>query len=104
MSSCKDCIHFVACVKFWHSDYDCFDNIEKSKEKHANDKACVHFKRTIDIAEEIFAEIEKTAKDAIRFCERDSIIPMLREAKVNCYKDLLGYIAKLKSRYSEGVE
>lgn len=49
--SCKDCIHFVACVDFWYSDYDCFDNIEQSKQKHANDEGCVHFKPTADVVE-----------------------------------------------------
>ena len=49
--SCKDCIHFVACVDFWYSDYDCFDNIEQSKQKHANDEVCVHFKPTADVVE-----------------------------------------------------
>ena len=48
MSRCKDCIHLVACVDFWYSDYDCFDNIEQSKEKHENDEACVRFKATTD--------------------------------------------------------
>lgn len=51
MKRCKDCIHFVACVEFCFGDYDCFDNIEKSEQKHANDKPCVHFKSTDDIAE-----------------------------------------------------
>lgn len=49
--SCKDCIHFVACVDFWYSDYDCCGNIEQSKQKHANDEVCVHFKPTADVAE-----------------------------------------------------
>jgi hypothetical protein len=51
MSTCKDCIHFVACVDFLFSDYDCCENIEKSKEKHANDEACAHFKPTADAVE-----------------------------------------------------
>ena len=51
MSKCKDCIHFVACVDFWYSDYDCFDDIEQSKQKHANNEACVHFKPTADVVE-----------------------------------------------------
>lgn len=63
------------------------------------------YRKSTDVAREIFEEIEKTAKDAIRFCERYSVIPMLREAKVSCYKDLLGYIAELKKKYeSEGAE
>ena len=51
MSRCKDCVHFVACVDFWYSDYDCSDNIEQSKEKHANNEACIHFKATADVVE-----------------------------------------------------
>ena len=54
-----------------------------------------------DVAREIFEEIEKTAKDAIRILDRYSVIPMLREAKTSCYKDLLGYIAELKKKYTE---
>lgn len=64
-----------------------------------------NYRKSTDVAREIFEEIEKTAKDAIRFCERYSVVPMLREAKVSCYKDLLGYIAELKKKYeSEGAE
>ena len=63
------------------------------------------YRKASDVAREIFAEIEKTAKDAMRFCDRYSVIPMIREAKTSCYKDLLGYITKLKKKYeSEGAE
>lgn len=51
MSICKDCIHFVACVDFWFSDYDVFYDIELSRKKHANNKACTHFKPTADVVE-----------------------------------------------------
>ena len=53
------------------------------------------------VAREIFAEIENTAKDAIQFCEKHLITPMLKETKIDCYKDLLGYIAELKKKYTE---
>lgn len=48
MTVCKDCVHFEACVEFLYSDYDFVANIEQSKKKHGNDKACVLFKATTD--------------------------------------------------------
>ena len=54
-----------------------------------------------EVVREIFEEIERTTKDAIRFCEKRMVIPMLREAKASCYKDMLGYIAELKKKYTE---
>ncbi len=63
------------------------------------------YRKVSDVAREIFAEIEETVKKAIRVCDRYAVIPMLREAKMSCYKDLLGYIEKLKKKYgSEGGE
>jgi hypothetical protein len=50
--TCKDCVHFEACVSFWYSDYDwdC-SSFEESKEKHANSKTCDYFKPTADVVE-----------------------------------------------------
>lgn len=62
------------------------------------------YRKASDLAREIFEEIEKTAKDAIRFCERYGVIPMIREAKISCYKDLICYIAELKKKYTESED
>lgn len=51
-----------------------------------------------DVAREIFAEIEETAKVVIRILKRYDVIPMI-SVKTSCYEDLLGYISKLKKKY-----
>ncbi len=48
--TCKDCIHFEACVDFWYSDYDHCTK-EESIIKHANYPTCELFKPTADVVE-----------------------------------------------------
>jgi hypothetical protein len=59
------------------------------------------YRKASDVAEEIFAEIEHTARAAIILLkfEKDE---KLRNTKTECYEDLLGYIAELKKKYTEG--
>lgn len=58
------------------------------------------YRKATDVAREIFAEIEQTAKSALILLkfERDEDI---RTIKSECYEDLLGYIAELKKKYTE---
>lgn len=52
--------------------------------------------------EEIFAEIEHTARAMVILLkfEKNEII---RNAKTECYNDILGYLAELKKKYSENT-
>lgn len=85
-------------VLFTYTDEPIID-IRATAENMANKG----YRKSTDVAKEIFAGIEETVKKAIRVCDRYAVIPMLREAKMGCYKDLLGYIEKLKKKYeSEG--
>lgn len=56
------------------------------------------YRLATDVAREIFAEIEHTAKSALILLkfERDEDI---RTIKSECYEDLLGYIAELKKKW-----
>ena len=58
------------------------------------------YRKTADVAMEIFDEIEHPARAAIILLkfEKDEKI---RNAKIKCYKDLIGYIAELKKKYIE---
>jgi hypothetical protein len=58
------------------------------------------YRKASEIAEEIFAEIEHTARAAIILLkfEKDE---KLRNTKTECYTDLIGYIAELKKKYTE---
>jgi hypothetical protein len=58
------------------------------------------FRKASDVAEEIFAEIEKTFKDCLWFLENHpSDYPMMDRTKINVYKDNLQYIAEIKNKY-----
>ena len=61
-------------------------------------------KKQVKIAREIFEEIEKDGKYAISFVENHkSYSEEVRQAKLECYKDIQNYIAELKKKYeSEG--
>lgn len=54
--SCKDCVHFKACVGFMYSEIDTCKNIEASMEKHANDNVCDLFKNAADVVEVMHGE------------------------------------------------
>ena len=59
------------------------------------------YRKSSEIAEEIFEEIEKTSRAAIillKFEHNENI----RNIKTECYEDLIGYIAELKKKYTEG--
>jgi hypothetical protein len=58
------------------------------------------YRKASDVAEEIFVEIEHTARAALILLkfERDEDI---RTIKTECYEDLLGFIAELKKKYTE---
>ena len=49
--TCKDCIHYEACVSFWFSDYEICNSYDECKKKHENDKTCVFFKSSKDVVE-----------------------------------------------------
>ena len=56
------------------------------------------YRKSTEVAWEIFEEIERTARAAIILLkfEKDEKI---RNAKTECYTDLIGYIAELKKKY-----
>ncbi len=55
-----------------------------------------------EVAREIFEEIEKDGKYAISFVENlKSYSEEVRQAKLECYKDIQNYIAELKKKYTE---
>lgn len=58
------------------------------------------YRKASEVAEEIFAETELTARAVIILLkfEKDE---KLRNTKTGCYEDLLGYIAELKKKYKE---
>lgn len=63
------------------------------------------YRKSTVLAEEIFAEMESTIKGIIvllSFSYNDS--PKESYLKKACYKDMLGYIAELKKKYTEGGE
>lgn len=56
------------------------------------------YRKASDVAREIFAEIEHTARSAVillKFEKNEEI----RNTKTECYTDLIGYIAELKKEY-----
>jgi hypothetical protein len=58
-----------------------------------------------EVAREIFEEIEKNSKFTIQFVEAiefDS--EEIRKAKLECYRDCLGYFQKLKKKYTKESE
>ena len=57
------------------------------------------YRESTEVAEEIFGEIERTARAALILLkfERDEDI---RTIKTECYDDLLGYLAELKKKYT----
>lgn len=67
------------------------------------------YRKSTDVAEEIFAEIEKEielALDCNYKVKRDSqdmndTLVIYVEGKIDCLRGLLGYIAELKEKYTE---
>ena len=59
------------------------------------------YRKSSEVAEEIFAEIEHTARAAIILLKFEKN-EKLRNIKTECYTDLIGYIAELKKKYTEG--
>lgn len=56
-----------------------------------------------EVAREIFEEIEKDGKHAINFVENHkSYSEEVRQAKLECYKDIQNYVAELKKEYLPG--
>lgn len=54
--------------------------------------------------ERIFEEIEKDGKYAISFVENHkSYSEEVRQAKLECYKDVQNYVAELKKKYTGGI-
>ena len=61
------------------------------------------YRKASEVAEEIFAEIEKTLKECLWFLENHpSNYPRMDRTKINVYKDNLQYISELKKKYTEG--
>lgn len=58
------------------------------------------YRKSTEVAEEIFGEIEHTARAAIILLKFEKE-EKLRNTKTECYEDLLGYIAELKKKYTE---
>jgi hypothetical protein len=82
----------IGVMKLW-------ENLLKAEAQEAPIKA-----EKIKVAREIFEEIEKDGKYAISFVENHkSYSEEVRQAKLECYKDIQNYIAELKQKYeSEG--
>jgi hypothetical protein len=85
-----------------------YEYIEKAKtlaEYRAQRKAAIQklgeFEdKASEVAEEIFAEIEKTFKECLWFLENHpSNYPTMDRTKINVYKDNLQYIAEIKNKY-----
>lgn len=58
------------------------------------------YRKSTDLAEEIFAEIEETFKECLWFLENHpSDYPRMDRTKINVYKDNLQYIAEIKNKY-----
>ena len=58
------------------------------------------YRKSTDVAEEIFAEIEKTFKECLWFLENHpSDYPRMDRTKINVYKYNLQYIAEIKNKY-----
>ena len=55
-----------------------------------------------EVAREIFEEIERDGKYALIFCEKHIDNDEIRQAKLECYKDIQNYVAELKKKYTEG--
>ena len=70
------------------------------------------YRKSADVAEEIFAEIEKEielALDSNYKVKRDAqddnnSLVMYVEGKIDCLRGLLGFLAELKKKYTEGGE
>ena len=66
--------------------------------------ACIDRARK-KVAREIFEEIEKDGKYAISFVENHkSYSEEVRQAKLECYKDIQNYIVELKKKYTESED
>ena len=60
------------------------------------------YRKSTEVAEEIFGEIEETFKECLWFLENHpSDYPRMDRTKINVYKDNLQYIAELKKKYTE---
>ena len=61
------------------------------------------YRKSSDVAREIFEEIENVARSAIILLkfERNKNI---QNIKTECYQDLIGYIAELKKKYTESED
>lgn len=58
------------------------------------------YRKSTELAEEIFAEIEETFKECLWFLENHpSDYPRMDRTKINVYKDNLQYIAEIKNKY-----
>ena len=58
------------------------------------------YRKSEDVAREIFEEIEKTLKECLWFLKNHpSNYPSMDRTKINVYKDNLQYIAELKKKY-----
>ncbi len=62
------------------------------------------YRKSKDVAMEIFEEIEKTLKECLWFLKNHpSNYPSMDRTKINVYKDNLQYIAELKKKYTDDL-
>ena len=63
------------------------------------------YRKSSEVAEEIFSEIENTLKDCLWFLENHpSNYPTMDRTKIKVYKDTLSYLAELKKKYVKSEE
>ena len=127
MANCKDnCIHYKVCMYGDLTEYkteqilkdDCDDFMPKDVvpksevERLQDDNKFLQDRRfkewsevRQEVAREIFEEMIRDAQRILNFVEAiefDS--EEIRKAKLECYRDCLGYFEKLKKKYTERSE
>ena len=93
---CEDCARDGAC-RVAKSGEMCDSVLEQAKWLYN-----AGYRKSTEVAEEIFEEIENTLKAVLallQFSYMDNHQKI--QCKENCYKDMLGYIAELKKKYTE---
>ena len=104
--ACEKCLHFEACqIAFRNSKsleiYDCTEeeyfNSTLDCDYYINNK---DYRKADEVAREILEKFENNIKFHISLV--DSTIfarEEIREEKLKCYRDILGYLAELKKEY-----
>lgn len=96
---CANCMDEICASGRCEFQYDCPLDMDTVKRLYLKG-----YRKSSDVAREIFAEIEKTVRGVlilIPFSYKDNLKTV--ECKKECYQDFIEYIAELQKRYeSEG--